>query len=444
MRDRYTLVAALRIVRDMETMPTRGAVFEEIKNKNRLYRLVDNLYSGAGAVQQLVLFAYMMKCVVSIGAETLGDDAEAVAISNFGNECHTIDRLAALVPTVRLLRLSLKRRHALRLGQIRQSFRMLGSARRVWPFLSQLVRSHSFMPAARIASALAFYIRFLQLFSDRPKLAAAMVASNYSPEALGLAAAAHKTGRRVIYMNHAPVPANGLVLPPVLADCAIFYGNAATKAYKRRSRCSAEVAVIGQPWPSRPMEWRDKVKTVGIFLTSLTNADVVAGLVAAIKASRPEVRILVRNHPVALLKSDYSDLVARHDNLTVTYGNPLDEEIAACDLIICGNSSVALNAVSAGRPVGYMDTLDGSDFDYNGFVESELICHVTGWSDEIYRQLRGFYDRDDWQAVMRTYDASYQTDGDRLKQAAADMILRYVRPMTGTTFDKSYRVSNAR
>jgi hypothetical protein len=40
------------------------------------------------------------------------------------------------------------------------------------------------MPAARIASALAFYMRFSQLFAERPALHAAIVASNSSPEAV--------------------------------------------------------------------------------------------------------------------------------------------------------------------------------------------------------------------------------------------------------------------
>ena len=429
-RDRYDLATALRIVRRMETSAGRGAVFAEITRKNPLYRLVDTLYSKAGAntLQPLLLFAYMVKCVLSLGPFD-ADEAEAVSISQFDNEHRTVDRLAALVPGALFLRLSLKRGHLVGRGQLRAAFRMLGSARRLWPFLSRLARTHSFMPSARIASALAFYMRFLQLFADRPGLTAAVVASNYSPEAVGLAAAAHQMGRRVIYINHAPVPANGAMVPPVLADCAIFYGDAVRKTYERRSRCSAEVALIGQPWTARPMQWRDEIKTVGIFLTALTRTGAVSELVSAIRTSRPEVRILIRNHPVALLKCDFSDLAARHDNLAITIGNPLDEEIAACDLIVCGNSGVAMNVVSSGRPVAYMDTLDRSRFDQNGFVESGLICHVPGWSDDIYARLTEFYERPEWRAVMRTYDASYEADIDVLNRAAGEMIRRYLGPL---------------
>jgi hypothetical protein len=427
---RYDLAIALRIVRRMETSAGRGAVFEEIKKKNPLYRLVDTLYSkaGAGLVQPLLLFAYMLKCVVSLGPFD-DEGAEAVAVSNFDNERHTVERVAALVPEVRLLRLSVKRRHIFRLGQLAPALRMLFSAGRIWPFLKTLVRSHSFMPSARIASALAFYMRFSQLFAERPALNAAIVASNYSPEAVGMAAAAHRTGRRVVYANHAPVPANGAVVPPVLADCALFYGDATRQTYERRSRCTAEIALIGQPGTARDMEWREEVGTVGIFLTSGTKTDVVSALVSAIRAGRPGVRILIRNHPVALLKTDLSGIVADDPNIEITIGKPLDDEITACDLIICGNSGVAMNALSGGRPVAYLASLDGIRFDANGFVESGLVCPVSGWSDDIYDRLKRFYEATGWQDVMRTYNASYGADVARLEQAAAETLRRYLRPI---------------
>jgi hypothetical protein len=429
-RDRYDLATALRIVRRMETSATRAAVFAEITHKNPLYRLVDTLYSKAGAsiLQPVVLFAYMLKCVLSIGPSDAAEDAVAVSISNFDNERHSADRLVTLVPDARILPLSLKRGHLFGRGQLRAACQLLGSARRIWPFLSSLVRSHGFMPSARIASALAFYLRFVKLFADRPGLNAAIVASNYSPEALGLAAAAHRMGRRVIYINHAPVPANGALVPPVLADCAVFYGYAVRQTYERRSRCTADVALIGQPWTARPMQWRDEVRTVGIFLTALTRAEIVAELIAEIRFSRPDVRILIRNHPVALLRTDFSKLAAEDGNLEITIGTPLDDEIIACDLIICGNSGVAMNALSGGRPVAYMDALDGLNFDYNGFVESGLVCHVTGWSDDIYARLKKFYFNPKWHSVMRSYDASYGADARELGQAAAETIRRYLLP----------------
>jgi hypothetical protein len=181
------------------------------------------------------------------------------------------------------------------------------------------------------------------------------------------------------------------------------------------------------------MEWREEVRTVGIFLTSGTRAEVVATLVSQIRASWPGVRILIRNHPVALLKTDLSEIGATDANIEVTIGQPLNGEIAVCDLIICGNSGVAMNALSGGRPVAYFADLDRVKFDSNGFVASGLVCHVSGWSDHIYGQLKSFYRAPKWQEVMRTYDASYGADLARLEQAATEKLIRYLRPGVGET-----------
>src|SRR5687768_11211301 len=80
--DRYDLATALRIVRGLETSAGRGAVFEEIKRKNALYRLVDTIYTNAGTStgQPLLLLAYMLKSVLALGPFE-ADDAQAVSIS---------------------------------------------------------------------------------------------------------------------------------------------------------------------------------------------------------------------------------------------------------------------------------------------------------------------------------------------------------------------------
>lgn len=427
----YDLAAVLRIVRRMETSATRAAVFAEIKSKNPLVRLVDAIYARAGVLQPLALAAYMLKAAFSYRPNAAG--AEAVAVAAFDNERHAVDRLAALVPDLRIDRLSPRRGHMLAPGQLGAALQFVGALRRSWPFLRGLARRHSFMPAARIASALACYIRFSGAFAERPGLQAAVVASNYSPDALGLAAAAHRHGRKVIYVNHAPVPANGALVPPVLADLAVFYGDAIRRTYERHSRCTAQVALVGQPGVARPMAWQDSPRTVGIFLTALTRGEAVEKLVDAISASRPDLRILIRNHPVALLKSSFAELSARHRNLTVTIGNPLDDEIAACDLVFCGNSGVAMNVLRGGRPVAYLAALDALRFDYNGFVESNLVCAVPGWSEMVYRRLRAFYENPAWRDVMRSYDASYGMDPLKLEAAAARTIRRYLssRPDRG-------------
>lgn len=426
-RERYSLALALKIVRQMETSSTRGAVFTEIKNKNLLYRIVDAAYESVDAVftKPLVLFLYMLKCTISISPR-ISRNAEAVSIASFGNEQHTVERFTSFVPGKSIHRLSLNRRNMLYGTQISVAWHLFRAAPRIWRFLSKLAARHSFMPSARIASGLAYYIRFSQLLRENPQLKAVVVASNYSPEALGLSAAAHKEGRKVIYFNHAPVPANGALIPPVLADCAVFYGDAIRQTYDRHSRCVADVVLVGQPGVARPMEWQSSVQKVGIFLTALTRPETVTALVEAISASQPQAKILIRNHPVGLLKSDFKHLAERFSNLEVTLGNPLDDEISACDLVFCGNSGVAMNILRGGRPVAYVAALDALNYDYNGFVTRKLVYESDGWSNDLYFQLQTFYANAKWRTVMRSYDASYGANKSELERAAATRILSYL------------------
>ena len=426
-KPRYTLTTALLIVRAIETSSSRGAVFAEIIGKNPFYRLVDAMYVAAGkkVFQPLVLFLYMLKCVTSLDPFN-GRSSNAVSVTNFVNESRAVSRLASMLPHVSIACLTLRRRNVLRLSQLGPAVRLLGAAPRIWPFLLRIAGAHSFMPSARMASALAFYIRFGRVFDDSSGLKAAIIASNYSPEAVGLAAAAHNCGRSVIYVNHAPVPAKSAVVPQVLADCAALYGDAIRRVYESRSRCLAEVVLIGQPGETRPMTWRDEIDCVGIFLTALTRPEAIEDLVQKIRATRPKARILIRNHPVPLLKTDLAALAANYGDIDVTIGVPLEEEIAACDIVFCGNSGVTMNVLRGGRPVAYSERLDGLPFDYNGFVESGLAFHASEWSLDLYRKLFEFYDRPAWRDVMRSYDSSYQGDRAELQRSAAARIESYI------------------
>ena len=413
----------------METSASRQAVFNEIKGKNRLFRLVDEFYSKLGSrmLQPLVLFLYVLKSVTSLGS-TDKQSSCAIAVVNFGNEEKAIARVAALVPDMPVRRFSLKRSNLFAAGQIGAILKLCATLPRLWSFLRRLARSYPFMPAARIASAIAYYIRFSQLLEKSPQTTAAIIASNYSPEALGLAAAAHRTGRNVIYVNHAPVPANGPLVPPVLADCAVLYGEAMQRTYERKSRCHAEVALIGQPGATQPMQWRNEIQQVGIFLTALTRADCVERLVSDVRSTHPELRILIRNHPVALLQNDLSAISERFGNVDVTIGNDLGEEINSCDLVFCGNSGVAMNVLRAGRPVAYSDSLDDLAYDYNGFVEQGLVCDAGGWDEQLYSRLQLFYSRPEWREVMESYDATYEAEKSEVERAAAEAIRRYLTP----------------
>ncbi|MEO0909298.1 MAG: hypothetical protein AAFX96_02850, partial [Pseudomonadota bacterium] len=216
--ERYTLTTAILVVRQVESQATRTAVFAEIKEKNKLVRLVDKVYTLAGLLllQPILLFLFMAKCVAAV-SPAIDPKSTALSISNFNNESHSVDRVLELVPSTKVSSLKLSNKHIFASGQLQEYLRLLLALPRCWKFLNRLARSHGFMPACRIASVLGYYIRFDHMLKSNENLSSTLIASNYSPECVGLAAAAHKNGCKVIYANHAPVPSNSPYVPPVLA-----------------------------------------------------------------------------------------------------------------------------------------------------------------------------------------------------------------------------------
>ena len=334
------------IVRKVETAPTRTAVFAEIKANNRVFRVVDGIYRSSGALvfQRLALFLYMLKCVASVSPMPTSP-SRSLAVAGYANEMHAIERISSIAPDVDITVLRHARRNMVKPSQLVRTLRMLASLPRCWRVLGKIARGYSFMPACRIASALAYYIRFAQILDANECVDSAVTASNYSPDALGLSAAAHARGLSVIYVNHAPVPRNSRVAPPVLADCSVFNGDSAREMYTRRSHYLSETVLIGQPGAAQPFSWRDEAASIGIFLTALTRVEAIERLISNVRESSPSIQILIRHHPVSLLETDLSTVIARHDGIKVTLGTPLDDDIAACDVIFCGNSGVTLNAL---------------------------------------------------------------------------------------------------
>ncbi|CAN0595319.1 unnamed protein product, partial [Ectocarpus sp. 12 AP-2014] len=226
---------------------------------------------------------------------------------------------------------------------------------------------------------------------------------------------------------------NSPYVPPVFADFAFFNGTAIHDTYRSRSACQALPVLIGLEGSSRALAWSSDVRTVGIFLTALTRVPTLSRLVRDIRLTHPEAHILIRHHPVALLKTDLSQLEAETPGLRVTIGTPLENDIADCDVVVCGNSGVILNTLRAGRPVAYLPELDDLPLDYNGFLEGGLVPLMEGWDAKSYGSLKAFYHQPDWNQIMRRYDASYLCSAAELEQTARETLLTLLAPQSSAS-----------
>ncbi|MDQ3818819.1 MAG: hypothetical protein M3362_14240, partial [Acidobacteriota bacterium] len=84
-------------------------------------------------------------------------------------------------------------------------------------------------------------------------------------------------------------------------------------------------------------------------------------------------------------------------------GGPVFSDVEASDVVLAGNSSVLVDAVTAGRPAGFVAGLDHATTDMHGLVSRGLIYPI----DENLRldtdAMLRFYRRADWIEALRLF-----------------------------------------
>src|ERR1041385_2716806 len=94
----------------------------------------------------------------------------------------------------------------------------------------------------------------------------------------------------------------------------------------------------------------------------------------------------------------------REPRLVLSSGASVFQDVKSVDVVLAGNSSVLSDAVTAGRPSGYVVDLDHGPHDLHRFVECGLICSMEDesgsfrWNPDL--MLR-FYQRPGWLNVLR-------------------------------------------
>lgn len=118
----------------------------------------------------------------------------------------------------------------------------------------------------------------------------------------------------------------------------------------------------------------------------------------------------------------------RERRLALSSGASVFEDVKSVDLVLAGNSSVLIDAVTAGRPSGYLADLDHGP--NHPFVERDLIYSMQDesgsfrWNPD---SMLRFYQRPGWLNILREFaniDEDENTVGMRmaakLRQFAAD------------------------
>ncbi|HYX42943.1 MAG TPA: hypothetical protein VE821_14655, partial [Pyrinomonadaceae bacterium] len=161
---------------------------------------------------------------------------------------------------------------------------------------------------------------------------------------------------------------------------------------------------------------------VGIFLCKDVNEQRLRAVVERLLADARVARILVRPHPKNLWLGLDEWLTAHKDpRLQRNTGGTVFHDLEATDIVLAGNSSVLVEAVTAGRPAAYVPGLDYGSPDLHEFVARGLIYPLDEQLSFDPAALLRFYQRPDWPRVLRLFANVDEDEATVAAQAAAAM-----------------------
>lgn len=299
--------------------------------------------------------------------------------------------------------------------------------RRIFRLVRRLRHRYEFFRILRVVELIGFYTRYLEIFQmGRFNLA---VTSNHSnPHGLAFNLAARKCRIPVILITH------GMPVRPVARlsyELAVVHCDAARQIYDGGGCRIDRVLIHGRRQHYSPMKTELPLKSVnvGIFLCKDVNEETLHALVTSL-LTRPDVSLIrIRPHPKNLYVELNNWVAARNESrLRLTSGGSVFDDIQSVDIALAGNSSVLVDAVTAGRPAGYIPELDHGPHDLHQFVQRGLIYPVRKesgdfrWSPD---SMLRFYNQPGWLNFLRDFaniDDDEATIAVRLAEAISDVL----------------------
>jgi len=366
-----------------------------IVSQYRSLRFFSNLIEGTRSTPLPGFFASLgwLRCYLCVKPDQSRDGV--VWIARLSNERRAIE---AMFPFTRDLQWTeLKFRSRPDAAALRAVTKKL-SPLRIFKLVRRL-RRYDFFKVLRVVEFTGYYSRYLEIFQNSDfKLA--VVSSHSNPHGLAFNLAARKCGVPVVLITH------GMPVRPVarlVYDMAVVHCEFARRIYDEEGSRIDEVLPHGRcrDYVTMPNQLPERFN-VGIFLCKDVNEKRLQDLVMRLLAEPNVLSIRIRPHPKNLWVG-LKDWVAREHEprLNLSSGVPVFDDVRSVDVVLGGNSSVLIDAVTAGRPSGYVARLDHGPDDLHRFVESGLIYPFTDeWDPD---SMLRFYQRPGWLNVLRLF-----------------------------------------
>ena len=320
-----------------------------------------------------------------------------VWIARLSNERRALEPLIASAPDLEWTELKFQSRVSFR-AAVRLTLKNRKSIPKVYKIARRMHLRFDSFKAMRVIELLGYYARYVELFSGGD-FAVAVTSNHSNPHGIAFNLAAQKSDVPVVLISH------GMPIRPVARlkySLAVVHCDAAGQTYLDEG-CQIDcVLTHGRKRDYASLRPLPPHINVGIFLCKDVNELRLKTLVENLLADDRVARILIRPHPKNLWRNIEAWIASREDErLSRSSGTTVRDDLKDLHLVFGGNSSVLIEAVTAGIPSAYVNDLDHGPADLHGFVAAGLIYRsdVDPNLDEIVR----FYERADWSQTLQRF-----------------------------------------
>jgi len=342
----------------------------------------------------------------------------AVFVARLANERGAIEPLVALLPELSWsewkFRFRPERAGLKALGALP---RRLRGWRRIMKFARRLHRRHEFFKVLRAVELTGYYTRYLNLFrAGRFRLA--LMSSHSNPHGIAFNLAARRAGVPVVLVTHG-MPVRPVA--PLRFDLAVVHCEVARQVYVEEGCRISRVLVHGRRQSFAPVTGSLPERfAVGLFLCKDVNESRLRAVVRQLLEHARVERVLLRPHPKNLWLGLPAWVESLNDaRVRLSRCGAVSEDLLETDVVLAGNSSVLVEAVTAGRPAAYVPRLDHGPEDLHAFVARGLIFPFGEEFDP--ELLLSFYRRAEWPSVLRLFANVEEDDATVAARAAEAM-----------------------
>ena len=391
------LLAGMRRQIRNDNAPAAQAIVRYVLNERPMVRALSRALRATDktSIPDWFAAANGVRCFARM--RTTGEAGGVLACARRDNERRAVEWLQSRVPSIPWANVEFDLRGAgaaLPLSHDRRKY-----LQRVREVSRMLRHRHGQLAALRAIELLFYYDRLGRLL-DETRSRVAVMSTYTNPWGIALNLAARQRGIPVVHVMH------GSPLTPLPAldyDVAIV-NDAASAETLRHSGCVIQRAIVkGAPAP-RPMP--RSLPPEGFHVALCLSKEPVAAEVTAwidLLCSTRFVRgVIIRPHPLNLWRG-LPETVRKYrgDGASLSQAS-LAEDLGRCFLTVAGNSSVHLEALSAGVPSIHAPSLDHTPPQALAFLGSDVVYRACRPQLRI-AEIMDYYCSSAWRSRFASY-----------------------------------------